>query len=167
MKIRTIALFLALGASALNAQTFSEKDTKFVKAAADAGLMEVKLGELAQANGTSQEVKNLGSMMVTDHTKANNELKALAAKKNIALPEAMSAKAQKHYEMLAKKQGADFDKAYSKCMVKDHKKVICMFKKEAKKGDDAELKQWASNTVPTLEHHKQMSEETCKAVKNK
>jgi putative membrane protein len=151
-----------------NGQTIPEKDVKFAKEAADGGMMEVRLGELAQTNGSSVEIKNLGNMMVSDHTKANNELKALAAQKNISLPTSLSEKAQKQYDKLAKKQGRDFDKAYSKCMVHDHKKDICEFKKESKKGGDADLKQWASTTLPTLEHHKQMSVETCKTIhKNK
>jgi putative membrane protein len=78
----------------------------------------------------------------------------------------MSEKAQKHYNSMAQKQGKDFDKAYSKCMVMDHKKDLCKFKKEAKKGDDVGVKAWAENTVPVLEQHKQASETTCKAVKN-
>jgi putative membrane protein len=163
-----VTTFCAALCMAAGAQTASEKDMKFAREAAEGSMMEIKLGELAQTNGSTAEVKSLGTMMITDHTKANDELKALAAQKNISLPGTMSDKAQKHYDKLAKKQGKDFDKAYAKCMVHDHKKDICLFKKEAKKGDDADLKQWASNTVPTLEHHKQMSEETCKAVhKNK
>lgn len=165
MKIYTIALSAAFCITCANAQIISEKDVKFAQAAAEGNIMEIRLGELAQTNGLTAEVKSLGTMMVTDHTKANDELKTLAAKKNISLPSGMSEKAQKHYDMLAKKQGRDFDKAYSKCMVHDHKKDICKFKKEAKKGEEPELKQWASNMLPTLEHHKQMSEEACKAVK--
>jgi putative membrane protein len=166
MKIYLI-LFAVFYMSA-NAQTVPEKDAKFAKEAADGGMMEVRLGELAQANGSSAEIKNLGSMMVSDHTKANDELKALAARKNISLPTSMSEKAQKQYDKLSKKQGRDFDKAYSKCMVHDHKKDICAFKKESRKGGDSDLKQWASTTLPTLEHHKQMSVEACKAIhKNK
>jgi len=143
----------------------SKRDQEFVKCAAHAGMMEVRLGELAQTNALSPEVKKLGQMMIDDHTKANNELTALAQKKGIAVPTTLTDKEQKGYDKLAKMQGKDFDKAYTKCMVKDHKKVICKFKKEAKKGDDAELKTWASNTIPSLEHHKHMSEETCKAIK--
>ena len=101
--------------------------------------------------------KSLGKQMITDHSKANNQLISLAQKKNAAVPSGLSEKGQKIYDKLSKKQGADFDKAYSKCMVKDHKEDICVFKKEAKKGSDEDVKNWASNTLPTLEHHKQMS----------
>ena len=165
--IGVIAIIL-LGAFNVQAQnTVSERDKKFAVEAAEGGLMEVKLGELAQVNGLSEAVKNLGSQMAADHSKANNELRSLASTKNITLPTTLSEKGMRAYDKLSKKQGKDFDKAYTKCMVKDHKKDICEFKKEAKKGSDSDLKSWASNTVSTLEHHKEMSIEACKAVKAK
>lgn len=156
------ALF-SLSISAQSAAT--EKDSKFAKEAAEASLKEIKLGQLAQAKGASPEIKKLGEMMVADHTKANNELMALAKRKGIALPTELSAKEQEGYLDMAKKSGTDFDKAYADCMVKDHKKAVDLFKDEAKNGDDGELKTWAAKTEPTLEHHKMMSEDACKMVK--
>jgi putative membrane protein len=154
-------------ACAVNAQNMvSDKDAEFAKEAAIGGLLEVRLGQLAREKGSSPEVKNLGEMMVLDHSKANDELKSLAAKKNITLPADLDEKAQKNYNDLSKKQGEEFDKAYTKCMVKDHKKDIKLFKKQAGKGDDQELKTWASNTLPTLEHHKEMSKQACKKAKH-
>jgi len=69
------------------------------------------------------------------------------------------------YDEMAKLNGKDFDKKYTKCMIRDHKKAICLFKKEAKKGDDAEFRSWASQTVPVLEHHREMWKEACKSIK--
>ena len=163
MKKTTLALAIVIITGVVKAQ--SERDKKFAIEAAEAGLMEIKLGELAKSKGTTTAVKDLGGHMVTDHTKGSNELKTLAASKNIILPASLSEKGQKAYDKLAKKEGKDFDKAYTHCMVKDHKKVICKFKKEVKKGDDAELKSWASHTLPTLKHHEEMSKDACKQVK--
>ena len=134
-----------------------EKDAKFAVAAADGGILEVQLGQLAQTNAASATVKQFGQTMVDDHTKANEELKALAGTKNISLPAALSDKNQKAYDDLAKKTGADFDKAYSTFMVDDHKEDIEEFKKEAEKGNDPEIKTWASGKVATLEHHLEMA----------
>jgi len=143
-----------------------QKDTDFAVEAADAGMLEVQLGQLAVANASSAEVKKLGQTMIDEHSKANDELKALAQQKNITLPAALSDKSQKHYEDLAKKTGADFDKDYTDLMVKDHKDVIDKFKKEADKGNDPEVKSWASGKIATLEHHLMMSENAQKAVKD-
>ncbi len=134
-----------------------ENDTEFAVSVADGGMLEVQLGKLAQSNASSQQVKSFAGMMVTDHTMTNEELKSLAAQKNISLPTALSDESQKKYEDLAAKTGKDFDDDYTDFMVKDHEKVIDRFKKEADKGDDVDLKSWASSKVPTLEHHLEMA----------
>lgn len=136
--------------------TSIEDDTKFAVAAADGGMMEVQLGQLAQTNGYSPEVKKFGQDMVSDHSKVNDELKAIARQKNISLPATLSNSKQSKYDDLAKKRGSEFDRAYINFMVDDHKMDIDAFRKEADKGKDAELKTWASQKLPTLEHHLMM-----------
>jgi putative membrane protein len=143
-----------------------QKDTDFTVEIADASMLEVQLGQLAIANASSPDVKQLGQMMVDDHTKANEELKTLAQQKNITLPAALSDKSQKHYEDLAKKTGTDFDKEYTDMMVKGHKDVLDKLKKEADNGKDPDVKAWASGKVPTIEHHLMMSENAQKVVKD-
>lgn len=161
-------LLLALGSIYnLNAQTISEGDRGFINAVAQSNMLEVKLGELARTHGEADKVKILGEHMVADHTKAEEELKAFAAKKGVVVPTNLNEENYRIYNKLVKKQGKDFDKAFTKCMVKDHKKEIAEFEKFTKKGDDAELKTWAEKALPILEHHKTMSEEACKAVKKK
>lgn len=137
-----------------------DQDAKFVLAAADAGMLEEQLGELSQTNGYSSQVKEFGKMMVEDHGKANSELKALAKKKNIVIPTALTEKSEKKYTDLSKKMGSEFDKEYMESMIKDHKNAIDEFQKEADKGKDADLKSWASNKLPVLKHHLQMAEST-------
>jgi putative membrane protein len=139
-------------------------DAEFAVAAADGGMLEVALGKLAEKKGTSKAIKKLGTQMVTDHSKANMELKALAADKHIVLPENMSDKCQKKVSDLESKNGKDFDKAYADLMVSDHKDDIDDFKKEAEKGNDAQVSAWAKNKVPVLEHHLMMAEDAQKVV---
>lgn len=143
-----------------------EDDSKFAVNAADGGMLEVQLGQLAETNGLASEVKELGKMMVTDHSKANDELKSWAQMKNVTLPMSLSDKSQKKYDDLAKKTGKDFDEAYTDAMVSDHKEDIDLFQKEADKGNDADLKTWAAGKVPTLQHHLSMSESAQESVKN-
>lgn len=141
-----------------------ENDTEFAVKAADASMLEIQLGELAQQKGSSPEVKSLGKMMVDDHSKASEELKALAQTKNISLPSTLSEDCQKKYNDIAEKTGQDFDEAYTEAMVKGHKDNIDNFKKEAEKGDDPDLKSWAAGKVSTLEHHLDMAQSAEKAV---
>lgn len=142
-----------------------EDDGKFAVAAADGGMMEVQLGQLALTNASSASVKKHAQMMIDDHGKANSELKALAASKNITLPTAMSEDRQKTYDDLKAKTGADFDKAYTDLMLSDHKEDIDQFNKEANNGTDAEIKAWAAGKVPKLEQHLQGWRSTKDAMK--
>jgi putative membrane protein len=131
-------------------------DTKtgnFATEAAGGGMMEVTLGQTAQQQGMSQRVKDYGAMMVADHTKANNELKAIAGAKNFTLPSALPEKHQHHVDDLSKKQGKDFDEAYIKMMVSDHEKDIKEFQKAAKSAADTTVKSFAARTLPTLKKH--------------
>jgi putative membrane protein len=142
----------------------SAADRTFAMKAAQGGMAEVKLGELAKDHAQSQAVKDFGQKMIDDHTKANDELKSLAAQKNITLPTSIDAKDQATYDRLSKLNGAAFDKAYMKDMVADHRKDVAEFHKEANSGKDPDLKSWAGKTVTTLEGHLSMAESTEKQV---
>lgn len=132
-----------------------EDDVEFAVKAANGGMMEVKMGELAQKNGSAANVKAFGKMMATDHGKANEELKSLAAQKNITLPTTLGNDMQEKYDKMAKKTGKEFDKDYVDMMVKDHKHDVDAFKEEANDGKNADIKAFASKTLPTLEMHLQ------------
>ena len=142
-------------ASASTADTSMAADREFVMEAASGGLMEVALGKIAATNASSAKVKEFGTMMVTDHTKANTELKAVAATKNITVPTTPNEKHQKHIDELKAKKGAEFDKAYVDMMVDDHKEDISKFETEANNGKDADIKAFASKTLPVLNKHLQ------------
>jgi len=129
------------------------KDHDFMTKAAQGGMAEVQLGQLAQQNGESQQVKDFGQRMVTDHSKANDELKQLATQEGVALPTSLDAKDEATMKRLEKLHGAAFDKAYMRDMVNDHRKDVAEFKHEAKTGNNQAVKDWASKTLPTLESH--------------
>ena len=142
-----------------------EDGSEFAVTAADAGMMEVQLATLALTKASSVKVKEFAQTMVDDHSKANQELKALAQKKNITLPTTLSDKHQKKFDEMSEKTGADFDKEYCDLMVKDHKDVVDMFKKAQDNAKDPDLKVWASEKLPTLEHHLTMAERMKESVK--
>jgi putative membrane protein len=102
--------------------------------------------------------------MATDHGKANDELKALAASKGVTLPADVDKSHKSKMDKLSKLSGADFDRAYMKDMVKDHKKDVGEFRKESKKAKDADLQKWAQSTLPTLEDHLAMAQKTSDVV---
>jgi len=108
---------------------------------------------LAQEKATNAKVKDFGAMMVSDHSKANDEMKALAKSKGITLPAAIDSKEQKVKDDLSAKSGADFDKAYVSNMIDDHKEDIKEFEDATKNLKDPDLKAFAVKTLPTLKMH--------------
>jgi len=120
---------------------------------------------MAQDKAASDSVKQFGKKMEQDHTKANDELKKLAADKGVQIPTALDKKHQNKIDKLAKASGADFDRQYMSDMVSDHKTDVKEFQKQADKGKDSDLKNWAGQTLPTLKEHLQLAQSTEKQVK--
>jgi len=142
----------------------SRSDIKFMKEAAQGGMLEVKLGRIAMQNAASPEVRQFGERMVADHGKGNDELKSLARSENVALPDQSGADHEKEIQRLEKLSGPDFDREYMKMMVADHHKDIRAFEHEAQRGDDPEVKAFAAKTLPTLREHLSMAERARNAV---
>lgn len=144
--------------------TVSAADRAFVKEAAIGGMAEVEFGNLAKEKASNPDVKQFGDRMVTDHGKANDELKQWAQQKNVTLPTELDAKHKATRDRLSKLSGDTFDKAYMREMVSDHQKDVAAFKKQASAAHDTDLKAWASKTLPTLEEHLKMAQDTYKKV---
>jgi putative membrane protein len=147
-----------------NANKIDEK--RFVKDAFVGGLSEVELGKLAVQKASSDAVKQFAQKMIDDHSKANDELKAIAAKENITVPDSLDSKHQSKVEKLSKLSGADFDRAYIKEELKDHQQDVRDFQQEAKSGSDPDVKSFASKTLPTLEDHLNTAKELDKNKKD-
>jgi putative membrane protein len=131
-------------------------DKKFAKDAAMGGLYEVELGKVAAQKGTSDGVKQFGQKMVDDHSKANDQLKEILTKESMDVPASLDSKHQSRLDKLSKLEGPAFDKAYIKDQVKDHEKDVDSFQLEAQNGHDPNFKQFATNTLPTLQQHLSM-----------
>ena len=116
-------------------------------------MSEVELGQLAQQKSGSPAVKEFGAMMVKDHSAANEKLKALAASKQVSLPDSPSLMQKASKTKLDMMSGESFDKSYIKGMIDDHKTDIKDFQTEASEGKDPEAKAFAATTLPTLKAH--------------
>lgn len=135
-------------------------DETFVMKAARAGMDEVELGKLAVEKASSDEVKKFGRRMVDDHSKAGDELKTLAQNKHITLPGATDPHGTPTYERLSKLSGASFDRAYMQAMVAGHRQALNDFRLETKMGQDADVKGWAAKTLPMIEEHVKLAQNT-------
>src|SRR6267142_2425125 len=127
--------------------SLSAKDKTFMKKAAKGGMMEVTMGKMAEQNAQSDDVKSFGKRMVTDHSKANDELKSIASQKGVTLP---------GKEPTLK---WDSDKAYMNMMLKDHEKDLAEFQEEAKTGSDPEVKKFAEDTAKMVQEHLDLAKE--------
>ena len=128
-------------------RSLSSADKAFIKEAAKGGMMEVAMGRVAEKNASDSAVKNFGARMVTDHGKANEELKSIAAEEKVQLPAEKSAGKWKS------------DKEYMGDMVKDHEKDLAAFEKEAKDGSDPDLKRFADKTSKVIRKHLEMAKD--------
>ena len=133
--------------------SLSMADTNFILAAAQGGMTEVKLGELASTSGVRDDVKSFGQMMLKDHTAINEDLKALAAQKGVTLSDSLDAKHQAMVDKLTSLTGSAFDNAYIKGMIKAHQKDAKAFKAEAAATQDADIKSFLDKSIPIVEAH--------------
>lgn len=140
-------------------------DIKFADKAAAGGMAEVALGKLALQKTTDPKIKEFANMMVTDHSKANDELMVIAKAKNITLPGTLDAEHQEKMDDLSKKNGADFDKAYVNAMVDGHKSTLTLMRDEAKNGKDADIKKFADKTSVIVQMHTEMITKIKKGMK--
>ena len=133
-------------------------DRAFVEKAASANLAEVQMGKLAVEKGSSPKVKEFGQRMIDDHSKANQELQPLAAKKSLPMPTELDAKSKATYDKLTKLSGTSFDKTYMDAMAKDHDEDVKEFKRELSTvGVDPDVKAWAQKTLNVIEEHKHLA----------
>jgi putative membrane protein len=133
--------------------TVSMADKNFILAAAQGGMTEVKLGELAAQNGKRDDVKAFGQMMVKDHTAINDDLKALAAQKGVTLPDSLDAKHQGMVDKMAALTGSEFDDAYIASMIKAHKNDAKAFKAVSAETQDADIKSFVDKSIPVVDGH--------------
>lgn len=134
-------------------RTLSAGETRFLQKAAADGLAEVELGTLAQEKAMRDEVRQFAARMVADHRKANESLMEIAGAKRVQLPTQPDARHRRHAERLRKLSGPDFDRAYMKLMLDDHKDAVKDFERQTRSARDSDVRDFASRTLLTLRDH--------------
>jgi putative membrane protein len=149
-----LALAVSLGAPARAATALSGQDKSFLKDAAEGGNAEVSGSQVALEKSGNADVKAFAQMMVDDHGKAGAELKGLADQKGVKVSDTPSIAKKTEIKLLSERKGSSFDQHYADSIgVKAHEDTIKLFQKEVDKGTDADVKAWASKTLPALQHH--------------
>ena len=151
------ALIAALPVASAVGKDQSQEDQTFVNEASQGGEMEVKLGQLAERNGPSSDVKEFGVHMVTDHTRLNKELGSAATSIGLTVPADLSEDQKTEYKKLSKLSGKNFDKEYIDLMVKDHTEDLAAFQKAESSVQDPKLKTAISGAIPVIQEHLNMA----------
>jgi len=150
MQSKIIAAVLAASLAAAPS-AFAKSGKKFLGEAIQGNLAEVQMGQLAQKNASSPDVKAYGEMLVKDHTAANEKATAAANEIGMSVPSQPTSRQKREYDKMAAKTGADFDRAFVQHMQADHRKDVSEYT-QAAKGKDAAAR-YASETLPTLKEH--------------
>jgi putative membrane protein len=173
-RVAIVAAAVVLGASlavamlparAQSNTTPGDNAVLFAREAALGNMAEVRLGKVAQANAASDQVKQFAARMIADHSKADEQLRAVTTKKQIALPTDLDGVHRALLDKLSALKATAFDIAYMDAMLDDHTKTVAMFRQEADRGNDAELKAYAASALPTLEAHLKMAKQIDDSVK--
>lgn len=154
-----LAFSMALAAEKEKAEKPTAAETAFMMKAADGGMTEVELGKMAEKSGQKENVRSFGGHMVKDHGKANDDLKTVAGKMNVTLPDKVSAAHQAKIETMSKMSGDAFDAAYIKGMVEDHEKTVADFEAASGTAKNADLKKFIEDTLPVIKEHLKMAKE--------
>ena len=157
MKTTAFAAALAVSASLVAGSAYAASNAAFLKTAIQGDNAEIQMGQLAEQKGGTQNVRQFGQTLVTDHTKAKDQAMSVAQQLGVKAPSGIPAAAHKEYQKLQGMSGASFDREFASFMVKDHRKVINQFQRQAKSGSKATAA-LATKQLPTLRKHLQMAE---------
>jgi putative membrane protein len=126
----------------------------FLTNTAVANLFEIESSKAALAKTKNDKIKAFANLMVTDHTGAGTKFKQAVTDAKLTPPaEKLDAKHQALLDDLKKKDSAAFDSAYVKAQHDGHVETVAMFEAYAKGGDNARMKQFATEMLPTLKAH--------------
>jgi putative membrane protein len=142
----------------------SHRAKEFIKDAEQANSAEIALSQVAQSRAQNSDVKQLAQMMVTDHQACNQKVQAIAQVHGLAFDQSLDWINQHEVNRLQKADEGNFDKDYTKMMLKDHVKAIKMFQKAADDINEPDVKEFAANTLPTLRNHLRHAEDAARAI---
>jgi putative membrane protein len=134
-----------------------EEDAQYVVNAYSDGLFEIRMAERIKDRASTSDVKELANSMITSHSKLNDDLAALAQRKQISLPQDLTAAQQSEIDRIAEKSGRDVDVAYVDKLVSMHKDAISLFEKVSANGNDPEIRTQFNAALPELRHHVDMA----------
>jgi putative membrane protein len=156
---------LAFGKNNTVGGDLTVKDRQFIEQVASTNMAEIKMARLALDKSQDATVRKLAQMLIDDHERSGKQLKSIASDEKFPEPTSMDTADQQKYDKLAALTGKDFDTEYLKMTVKDHDQTIQEFQKASNTLSNADLKSFATKTLPTLKEHKEMAKTDLDAAK--
>jgi putative membrane protein len=115
---------------------------------------EIDMGQLAIRKAADEQVKEFGARMVTDHQKAQQELRSLASKEGLQLHARPSKPQQERKAQLSQLSGKAFDQAYITTMLEEHARDLKELGKQSLiERNPEEVRQWAASALPVVKEH--------------
>jgi putative membrane protein len=136
----------------------SPKTENFVDTAAVANTFEIQSSQIALKKTTNKQITDFAHLMINDHKRIGDELASIAQKQNLQLPKGLDSKSQSSLKRLQSESGRRFARTYARMMLKGHRQAVKLFQSYARNGDDEQLKEWAQQTLPTLQEHRRRAE---------
>jgi putative membrane protein len=166
-KKRTIAMtaLMSISAAAMGATSspLSRQDISFLKDASELGRAEIQEASLATSRGTTDSIRQFANRMITDHSANNNQLTQIAGQYNVRIPMSLNRTHSADRTALSTMYGNQFDTQYLRNQVKDHQRALTVFQQEASSGQNADVRNLASQTVPTIQDHLRMAQDLLKS----
>lgn len=151
---------LAQTGSTMSSGMAAVGDATFVKKAAISDMYEIQASQLAETKAASADVKNFAGKMVTDHTKTSEQLKSIVSSKpGMSMPTALDGTHKALLAKLKSASGTNFDSTYAQQQIEAHQQAVMLFTSESQHGKDADLKKFATHTLPTLQQHLSMAQQ--------
>lgn len=165
LKVTLVGIAVAMAMGTASAADLARADQKFLKSAAESGMLEIQASKIAAQKAQHPDVKAFAEMMVADHTKVEAELKTLAGAKGVTLPAELTGGKKRTLDGLNKKTGHDFDEEYADEIAVDaHEDAVDLFEDAAEDAKDADIKAFAAKTLPSLKAHLEKGKALEKAV---
>ena len=144
----------------------TKQDSKFMMQAASSDMLEIQSSTMALQKSQNADVRRFAQMMVDDHTRTSEQLKSIAATKNVSLPAEMDSKHRAMADKLAGVSADRFDMEYMRMQVKAHESAVKLFQTESNKGTDPDVKDFATTNLPALQTHLEMARTMSGNMKN-
>jgi putative membrane protein len=132
------------------------QDAAFLRKAVEGDRLEIASAQAALESAQRQDTRNAAQMILDDHRQSSQKLEQLASRKGWTLPSAATTAESDQARMASTEAGGSFDDRFMADQIRMHREAISLYRAQASGGSDPDLRQFARDQLPHLEHHLEM-----------